>query len=714
LARAPRPDARLDERDPRALRHAALLALAAGLIAQIGDGGARLSEALRPVGAAAATAQARAISIEAWASPPVHTGVAPLYLTDRVADSGPIALPADTEIVLRVFDATEPPVLSAPAAAAAAGAGFVDQGAGAWSATLKLARSGGIAVNDGDLASWSFEAIPDAPPTIAFSEPPSAARSGALQFGFETADDYGVVSARAEIALDAAAAPPLDGVAANTVFEGASFELPLPLTGDAQSAAETVTQDLIAHPFAGLPVVIALIAEDGAGQTARTETRVTMPGRRFTEPLARALIEQRRHLAWSVDAGPRISRVLTAVTAFPEDIFADAGAFLTVRSAQRRLDAALESNGLAAEAAGIAELLWLAALRIEDGDLSDAEKRLRDLQQELSDAIERGAPEDEIAKLMDELRAALNDYLRQLAEQAQRDQADGAQPQPIDPDQTLSQQDLMDMLDRLEEAMRGGMQEMARQMLQQLQQLLENLRMAQPGQQNQGQGQGQGDQTMQQLQEMIDRQQGLADRSFDALRRGRQGQQGQQGQGQQGQQGRQGQGRQGKGDAPGGDQPGGLGDIARDQEGLRRLLEDLRNGLPGQGGGEALGRADDSMGAARDGLEQGDADQALQDQVEALDALREGARDLAQQMQGQQGQARQAGREGQSGDARDEDPFGRPSATNGPLDGDSVKVPDASAMKRARELMDEIRRRAGDRTRPTGELDYLNRLLDRF
>jgi hypothetical protein len=119
------------------------------------------------------------------------------------------------------------------------------------------------------------------------------------------------------------------------------------------------------------------------------------------------------------------------------------------------------------------------------------------------------------------------------------------------------------------------------------------------------------------------------------------------------------------------------------------------------------------MGSARDALEQGDADGALDSQVDALDALREGAQELAQQMQ-QSGQSQQAGREGRSGDVRDEDPFGRPTATDGPMDGDSVRVPDAEIMKRARELMDEIRRRAGERTRPPEELEYLERLLDRF
>ena len=62
----------------------------------------------------------------------------------------------------------------------------------------------------------------------------------------------------------------------------------------------------------------------------------------------------------------------------------------------------------------------------------------------------------------------------------------------------------------------------------------------------------------------------------------------------------------------------------------------------------------------------------------------------------QPGQANQSARDGRGGDAREEDPFGRPTATDGALEGDSVRVPDASVMKRARELLEEIRRRAGD------------------
>ncbi|MGF1660194.1 MAG: TIGR02302 family protein [Rubrimonas sp.] len=746
-AKAAPADLRVSAQDRFALRHAAGVALAAGLLAQIGDGGARLSEALSPVAAGAATVERPAPSVEAWVSPPPHTGVAPLYLTERAFETEAVALPANSQIALRVFDATEPPALTGEAVDAPDG--FAEQGPNSFAAGATLMRDGALSVTleGGVLAEWRFAATPDAAPSMAFSEPPVGARSGALQFAFAASDDYGVVAARAGIAIDAGGEAPEGLPPADTVIEPIAFELPLPLTGDAREVAESVVQDLIAHPWAGLPVRLTLTATDGAGQEGVDSRDLVMPARPFRDPLARALIEQRRHLAWSVGAAERVHRVLVAVTAYPEDVFEDTSAYLTTRLAVRRLGFALEEGRVREEAEGVIELLWEAALRIEDGDLSDAERRLRELQERLSEAIEEGAPQDEIAELMQQLREALRDFMQQLAQEALRDQANGQELPEIDPDQMMTQQDLEDMLQQLEDALRNGMEDLARQMLQQLQQMLENLQMAQPGQQ---QGGGQGDQAMQELQDMIGRQQGLADRSFEALREGRQPGQGQpgqgrpgegqpgqgrQGQGQQGQgqqgQGQQGQGQQGQaqgqgqGEGQGGQgqgegQPGGLGSIARDQEELRRMLDQLRQGLPGEGreqGGsaEALGRAEERMGSARDALEQGDAEGALQDQVDALDALREGAQQLAQEMQqGQPGQAQQAGRNGRSGDVRDEDPFGRPTATDGPLDGDSVRVPDAGVMKRARELMDEIRRRAGDRTRDSEELEYLQRLLDRF
>ena len=60
-----------------------------------------------------------------------------------------------------------------------------------------------------------------------------------------------------------------------------------------------------------------------------------------------------------------------------------------------------------------------------------------------------------------------------------------------------------------------------------------------------------------------------------------------------------------------------------------------------------------------------------------------------------------------------EDPMGR--KTGGQPDfGDSVKVPGASEMERARDILKELRRRAAERGRPQQELDYIDRLLKQF
>jgi hypothetical protein len=43
-----------------------------------------------------------------------------------------------------------------------------------------------------------------------------------------------------------------------------------------------------------------------------------------------------------------------------------------------------------------------------------------------------------------------------------------------------------------------------------------------------------------------------------------------------------------------------------------------------------------------------------------------------------------------------------------------VKIPDASERARAREILDELRRRSAEPDRPRIEHDYIERLLRRF
>ena len=111
-------------------------------------------------------------------------------------------------------------------------------------------------------------------------------------------------------------------------------------------------------------------------------------------------------------------------------------------------------------------------------------------------------------------------------------------------------------------------------------------------------------------------------------------------------------------------------------------------------------------------IRQGDLETATREQGRALEQLRQGAQQMARQML-QRGQRRFGMGQGRSGDVP-RDPMGRPQRSEGPDLGSSVKIPEEIDMQRAREILEELRRRAGELNRPMIELDYIERLLERF
>jgi uncharacterized protein (TIGR02302 family) len=352
--------------------------------------------------------------------------------------------------------------------------------------------------------------------------------------------------------------------------------------------------------------------------------------------------------------------------------------------------------------------LWSMAVMLEDGNVSETEKALRAAQDALREALERGASEEEIKRLMDQLRAALDKFLQALAEEMRKNPQ---MARPLDPNamRQLRSQDLRSMLDRMERLARSGAKDAARQLLEQLQQMLENLQMARPG------GEMDDDDEMSsalnELGDMIRKQQQLRDRTF------RQGQdQRRQQRGQRGQQGQQG-------------DPNQMGELRQDQQALReqlnKLLEELRKrGMPQQGQGgqpgkemDQLGSAGEAMGDAQGQLGDGDADGAVDSQGRALEALRRGAQGLAQSMQQQMGNGPGPGNPGRTGRARanqDTDPLGRPLRGRDYGDDTTVKVPGEIDVQRARRILEELRKRFGESFRPQLELDYIERLLKDF
>ncbi len=575
---------------------------------------------------------------------------------------------------------------------------------------------------------WRFAATPDRAPTITLAKDPERQARGSLQMSYKLEDDYGVTEARAQFAArNADAAKEVnkeankDGkeagkAAPRPLFESPQFPLVLPNARTRNGVGQTV-KDLSEDPYAGADVTLTLTAKDEAGNEGRSEPfNMRLPERLFTKPLARALIEQRRVLALDANQNAQVFTALDALMIAPELFTPETGHYLGLFSVSRQLEAARTDDALREVVAS----LWALAVTIEDGNISDVDKALRAAQEALKQALERGATDEEIKKLTDNLRAALDNYLRQLAEQLKNNPQQLARP--LDPNtKTLSQQDLKSMLDRLERMSRSGDKEAAKQLLEQLQQMLENLQMAQPGQ-----GGDDMEQALNELGDMIRKQQQLRDKTYK--------------QGQDSRRDRQ-RGKQG-------DQS--MGDLQQDQQGLRDRLKKLQEelakrgmgpgqrgqqgqqgqrgeqgmqqgqGQQGQGGDpgdgeDGLDQADNAMGDATGRLGDGNADGAVDSQGKALEALRKGAQSLAEAMQ--QGDGDQPGdgpgnpRGRQQGAQNSTDPLGRPMRNNEFTDDYTVKIPGEIDVQRVRRILEELRRRLADPARPQIELDYIERLL---
>jgi uncharacterized protein (TIGR02302 family) len=531
---------------------------------------------------------------------------------------------------------------------------------------------------------------------------------------YKIEDDYGVTEAQAHFAVRPGDAPK-PAAAPRPLFDAPQFPLVLPNARTRNGVGQTV-KDLSEDPYAGADVTLTLTAKDEAGNEGKSEPfNMRLPERLFTKPLARALIEQRRILALDANQNAQVDAALNALMIAPELFTPEAGQYLGLYSVTRELEAARTDDAMREVVAS----LWALAVTIEDGDITDVDKALRAAQDALKQALERGASDEEIKKLTDNLRAALDNFMRQLAEQMRNNPQ--ALARPLDPNtRVMRQQDLNNMIERMERLSRSGDKDAAKQLLEQLQEMLENLQMAQPGQS--------GDQDMEQalneLGDMIRKQQQLRDKTFK-----------------QGQDSRRDRARGKQGDQS-------MGDLQQDQQGLRDRLKKLqqelaKRGLGQQGqrgekgqrgdqgqqgeqgqqgqdgdqqadGQDGLGEADSAMGDASGRLGEGNADAAVDSQGKALDALRKGAQSLAQAMQQGDGEGQsdgpgnRAGRQ-QSG-ANGSDPLGRPLRGHEYGD-DLVKIPGEIDVQRVRRILEELRRRLADPQRPQIELDYLERLL---
>jgi uncharacterized protein (TIGR02302 family) len=637
------PRTGLAERDPQGLRWYLMIALAAGLVLARSDTGARLIAAFNSGAGAAAT-------IDAWVDPPPYTG---LPLTSlRPGDDSVINVPQGSVLNLRVHGAPRRPGLMAGHNAAPR---FTGED-GEYSSNVILSTDARVRVQVGGRAigKWYIRAVPDLPPAITLTATPSATEQKATKFSFKASDDYGVASARAVLR-------PKGG-------HGKPLIVPLPLPeSSARKIDQTSYVDLTSHPYAGLVVEGRLEARDAIGQVGTSAPfTFRIPARIFTDPLARALIEQRQHLATADAAGRKtVMLTLDALAIDPDRFYSGKhDIFLALRSAFNGVKNARTD----ADIARVEDLLWQTALKLERGGLLSAAEELRKLQMMILAALAAGAPQDVIDELLKRYNEAMQRYMQALANNPTPESQAALPPST----KTLSENDLNTLLKTIQQLSQAGDREAAAKLMALLQSMLENLHTSRTA------NGGNGEQTPQnkKLNDAIQKFGGLMEKQRNLLDKTFRQQQGQ-----------------------GDPKDGGAQGLQKQQNGLEKELQDSLKGMDGKSADKMreAGKAMDEAGQALGRKDLGNAGSA---QNQALDALRAGAQDLADE-------AEQNGR--QSGGK--EDPLGR----NGMALGDTgMKIPGAQDLARARAILEELRKRAGQMNRPQAERDYIDRLLKAF
>lgn len=760
--------------DPYMLRAVLPAAVVAFAVLAGGDGPGRVMRALFPDYGALVGADK--MIVEAWVTPPEHTGRPPIFLK---AGSEDVRVPKGSEVTLRTEAPSAPRVVMK--GARDKDASFVATPDGAWEAKAKIMDDTRISVRWwGERARYSFKVLPDAIPAVEFVGPPEPGAQDRVKFAWKAQDDYGI--AGVELAIRLREPHPAAPDAEDRV------PVPMPGSAGAKEANASNELDLTRHRWAGLAVDLQLVALDGAGQEGRSQSiPYTLPEKLFLDPLARAAQEARVTVlrepldyaeipknedglrdGWvnvaatgRLDAAPdgvrRAVLMLESITYKGELFIDDLGVFMGLQMAESRLVAA----GTKAEAEAVEPLLWAIALKLEYGSAADAARRLEAARAALERALRDGASEEEIRRLMEAFRDAANEYLAAKMAEAM---ANGLDAPPSSEDgqaqaggQGLGGQDFEDMLNALQDLTETGASDQARQLLSDITNMLENLEFQQGGQGQDGQGmpgeQAEGEESdlppeeqeltdaMRRLSELLREQRQLNDDTL-AQQRGEQpsGQDGApppgspDGEGaEQGGGGQQEGGGMGRGQQPGeagtgagqegdpregeqGGGPQGGGTLAERQAELGRLVEEFarRSGEgPGEGEGGSGEQVDpDALSAIRDAqrraeraLEGGNEGRAILEQERATQMLSELSRGLAGQLD-----ALKAQREGQQGGGTD--PMGR-SLMGAGNDGEGVNIPEEAERQRAKDILDELRRRYNE-AEDEEEREYLRRLLDRF
>ncbi|MCL2469373.1 MAG: DUF4175 domain-containing protein [Alphaproteobacteria bacterium] len=321
------------------------------------------------------------------------------------------------------------------------------------------------------LALWRLVAVPDEAPRIVMTSEPEITLRKTVRFSYKASDDYGLERVDVRIAPTTSAP--------DVSMEPVEILLATPYVRDIE---ESRTLDLTSLPWAGIPVSVQLIATDGAGNRAWSESRVlTLPARSFSNPFSRALIEERQRLLKPVEPSVRdeAANVMAGIARQQGLYRGDPVVMMSLRAAAVRLVLSNDPETLRV----VSDMMWQAALRLEEGALGRARTNLAQTQQDLATALSYLHPSKAMEDVyLARLQKALAHYFEVLEHERTRQPTalqDMDLPFAGSPS-FLAPQALLGPVEKLAAALSQGQRAQARKILEQLQTVTENLQTAPP------------------------------------------------------------------------------------------------------------------------------------------------------------------------------------------------------------------------------------------
>ncbi len=711
--RVPRPQPQLAQQDPRALRALVALLLVIGFLAAGPQWSDRILYGLVPFGVGGGPGSDD--SVVAWITPPDYTRLPRITVqgsgTAKITD-----VAAGSTIKVRVKGGFIRPYLQMGTKRVSLER-IDDKTSGErdWGVETTVFPGKEVVVGQ---SFFTRQRIPmhyieDQPPTIKLKGDIKILPKGPMQFDLSVNDDYGVTSLILTMKADT-------GTSALPLGAPVTQERTILSPGGQETEIKPL-YDLTWHPWAGLPVVLLIQAKDAKGQTASLEPiHIKLPERPFYHPVAKNLIDLRKRLSWSpVAAASNVAYEIENILGHPDTFGGDTVTFLSLRSVASHLiwDRSPGSS------ASVIPQMWDTALRIEDGNLSLAARDLREAQENLQKLLEDPkATPAQIAAAMDKMKMAMAQYFQELYREMLKRMAENGE-KPMSPDMFQNQvnADQLDAyLEQLQQQAMNGDRDAARKMLEMLQQMTDrmdpSMSMEMPPQAKAMM------KAMEDLHKLIDKEKDLSDRTKKAEKKTRttyapamppdQKRLDQWGLGQTPPQPQ---------DSQSGQEKGGESGKSPDTQAQKDEQEGLRHDL-GQvmlDVGDALGKippnlqqAEQAMRNASNALGKNDPNGAVPYEEQAIDLMQQGENEMQKQMKQMMSQMVML-----SFGMGKLDPLGRPMGGNNGnsfFPDPSVKIPDQAQRKKAQEILQILRRRSGELSRPDYELDYFRRLMKQF